>query len=281
MELIGSIFRKFRRGESQTVKPEKSDLPRNWDYSHFREYLLALTRGKNFLLPVGQYPDSIQLNGGWDEALKKMRKDTIDGYERWALVGFKEDRRSLYLPTIAARGLPDHVPGKLQMEEIDKARVKAGIIGFVGDIHSHPKDLVEEIWFRAFTDLDELVGWDLDRAIFSAGDLYRIVVPDSDILMMGLVEGQENLFAFRTRESTDLGVSRDALPQEAFEKYWYERNGFRYLGSVKEYGAKRVQAITPTADRWVVNTEIAERHKLVLYRGSSGTNLTKVFTSSQ
>lgn len=282
MELIENLLRKIKRGDRKSLTREHVVPIETWNYHLFREYLLSLTRGKDFLLPVDQYPNAIELSNDWHEVLDKMRTDSRDGHERWALIGYKEDRRGIYLPTIAAKGLPDHVPAEVMLEERDRAKVKAGITGLLGDLHSHPKGLVKDIWGASFEDLfDELFKEDSEIAIFSAGDLYCMVIPGSFNLMRGVVQGRENLFAFRTRESTDLGISQNVFRQDAFEKYWYEKNRFRYLGNVKNFGVRRIQALTSHADPWNVNTGIAERHKLVLYKGSSGANLTKVFSPNK
>lgn len=234
-----------------------------------REYLLGLTRSREFLVSILDYPRQIGLSQGWHDTLDQIRKDSVDGIERLALVGFKEDRRAIYLPTIGVKGLPDHVPSAIISREIQRARVKAGITGLIGDIHSHPRSLIESIWGNT-SDQQNTAG-------FSAGDLYRMVSPGEFLPMMVVVEGNGNIVAFKTKESTDTGLDRNVLTQEGFEKYWYEKNGFRYLGRVEKYGAERAVPISPNANGWNVNLGIAERHKLVLYRGGAGNNLVKLF----
>lgn len=95
--------------------------------------------------------------------------------------------------------------------------------------------------------------------------------------MMVVVEGDENVVAIRTKGSTDLGISPRLFNQDAFEKYWFEKNGFQYLGSVKEFGARRAKPISRDANSRRINTGIAERHNLVLYRGKSGQNLRREY----
>lgn len=249
-------------------------LSTHWEYNHFKEYLLSLTEGQEFL-PIDRHPNSIELSEGWHQTLDQMRKDSQDGIERWALVGFKDDKKSLYLPAIAAQGLPDHVPASVMSNEVHKAKNTAGIMGLVGDIHTHPRELKESIWGKFIN------GSKKDIARFSAGDLYTLLVPSRWGSFISIVDGDENLFAFRTRTTNDIGINSAFFNQESFERYWYQENGFVYKGNVQQFGAQRVIPVSPNANVWKVNTDIAERHNLVLYRGKIGENLEKVFPQSK
>lgn len=241
------------------IRPERvrNKTPDNWSYLHFKEYLLAISQNPDFLLESGQYPKRIELSSDWHEALGQVSMHSLDGYERLALIGVKADRRSLYLPTIPAKGLTDQVPTQVQMAERQRAISNFKLQKFVGDIHSHPIP---------------------SPAIFSAGDLFSLVHQPPE-LMTGIVQGRENLFAFRSRESTNTGLNDDVFNQESFERFWYEQHGFKYLGF--EHGAFRAYPISKRANQWHVNLDIAGKHNLVLYRGQAGRDLLKVFPSNR
>lgn len=252
MELF-EVIRSFINGENK-------ERVNRWAYDQLREYLLALTRGREFLLSSKEYPEEIQLSKDWQEILDRMRQESVDGHERWALVGFKIDKRALYLPEVPSKGTTTHVPSNVILETLDRAKWQSHLIDMVGDIHTHPKH---------------------PRAIFSAGDLYTLLISDqyankNNSMIMVLGE-QENTVAFKTRDTESLTFSASIFSQESFEKYWYERNGFEYKGNVEKFGAERAIAKTPWADGWKVNLDIADRHNLVLYKGKPNGPLIKQF----
>ena len=78
-----------------------------WSYDHFREYLLALSRSREYLHSIDEYPTKINLSETWHELLNKMRVSPI---ETWALVGYQDGQRRLILPTVAEKGLSHRVP---------------------------------------------------------------------------------------------------------------------------------------------------------------------------
>lgn len=183
-----------------SVEGQRGD---RWSYGFFREYLLALARGEKFLLPKVQYPKRIELNQSWHELLNQMWRETRDGLERFALIGFKDDRRAIFLPTRVASGTADGVPWNVVRAENEKAIAKFKIAYCLGDIHSHP---AEKIW---------------PGAAFSAYDFYRILEPDIYLPMIGLVEGGKNVFAFRSRESDYIDPS--IFSPESFRDFWRDR----------------------------------------------------------
>ncbi|MBI4059309.1 hypothetical protein HY404_03670 [Candidatus Microgenomates bacterium] len=232
-EGIGNIF---KRKEPKVLAPKEN----RWSYNYFREYLLASLRGKDFLLPQDQYPDKIELSPDWYITLNQMRQETQDGFERWALIGFKEDKRTLYLPRLTAKGLSDKVTPDIMNAQINKARSQVGIVDLLGHIHSHPRGPF-------------LQPEDSSTSAFSAHDLYFSVAKPQPMFMLALVEGNENLFVFRAKDSEDL--DRSIFNQESFSNYWQE----------KMLSARNI------------NWGMAERHRLVLYRSKAGQDLEKVF----
>lgn len=250
--------------------------PQQWDYeTHFREYLLMLSRKKiDGLEFFANFPRNIKLNNVWHETLSQMDKETKDGHERWALIGFRDDMRHLILPRIFGIGtktdyqkrIRASVPSKVIQEEIQKAKDKRGVIGLVGDIHSHPGSFSRQISF-------EMLGF--RRVIgagggFSAGDLYRMVIKGDFLPVTVVVDGGESFFAFKTRESTDIPVSSLLFPQNVFEKYWYEEYGVRLEGDFAKHIPRGFSHLE-------LNKGIAAKHNLVLYNGRLGEDLTRVY----
>lgn len=289
MDILEGVLGRFK-GKSEVKAPsELGKVPSDiWSYEIFRQYLLALGRryvdrrtsipltqgpisyrNPEFILRTDQYPKEIELSLDWHSILDKIRKDSGDGVERLSVVGTKDNERSLLVQALAAQGLPDYVPAEVIIAQLQKAIEQYHLTTITGDIHSHPRKLLERIWSKVMPINN--------RGMFSAADLYRIVTPNASMPMIEVVEGNDNVFAFRTKDTINTGLGSELFSQEAFEKYWYERNGFRYLGPVEKFGANRAIPISPRASGWNVNLGIAERHKLVIYRGYSGKNLVREF----
>lgn len=245
-----------------------------WDYStYFREYLLLLASKKDLgLESKNNFPEKIQLSYGWHKMLNKVRDKTDDGNEYWGFVGFKEDKRNLWFPNLPAKGYDSYVPGELIKLETNKARDKFGIVDLLGDAHSHPTDFFTKVKQH----LPNRNSYGL-KAAFSAGDLFIVVNTEHFRPFIAVVEGDCNLFAFRTRETKGLGVSSHIFNQDSFEKYWYEKNGYKYLGGVKMFGANRATPVTDSANPYGVNIDIAERHSLVIYQGMKGKDIKRVY----
>lgn len=236
-----------------------------WDYNYFREYLLGLSRGKKFLLPTKQYPTRIELSQDWHKTFDEMREETErDGHERWVLIGFRENERSIYLPKIPAKGMRDHVPGEVIVDYAEKYRRKYGIMNLVGDIHSHPP-LIHRFIKLPFI-----------SAFFSAEDLYCLLV--GHITAMGVVDStsNESLFVFKTRNTRD--VPPYIFNQDSFAEHWYQKVG---LIPVKLFGHRDAIPTKINANLWTCNIEIAREHDLVLYVAKPNQDLVKVFPPIQ
>ena len=56
MEFFEGFFRRFKKQERVQPKPERQIVAKEavnfWSYSYFREYLLGISRNKNFVLSV-------------------------------------------------------------------------------------------------------------------------------------------------------------------------------------------------------------------------------------
>lgn len=246
-----------------------------WDYNaRFREYLLLLSTKKEIGLEFKKnYPAQIELSPRWHKLFGKVRTSTLEnGKEHWGFIGYKEDHRSLWFTSTPAEGYDSYVPGELIRNETNKARDKFGIVDLVGDVHSHPRGFLERVDQNFLTFNASGL-----KAAFSAGDLYLLANTEEFRPMMAVVEGDYNLLVFRTRETKGLGMSSILFDQDSFEKFWYEKYGFKYLGNVKKYGAYRVKALTDTANIFDVNIGIAERHNLVIYQGKKGEDVKRIF----
>ena len=244
-----------------------------WSYdNHLSYYLMLLGRfGGKSLESIDHFPDRMALNGQWQNLLDQMRNESQDGIERWAYIGINEDRGTVALSEKSVRGEANRIPYDVAQNEKERVIETKEVTNFVGRIHSHPKIINWQYGDLkgAFSD----IGW------FSAADLYFLVHRRPEYLTV-LVEGDDNLFAFRTRESH----SKDNLRylgffgpkgQKGFEKYWYERNG---IILVDGHRAKSVAGNKfNNSDRERLNLSIAERHKLVFYRGKSLNNLAKIY----
>lgn len=261
MDFLEGIVGRFRKNKIRDPLPitdtlEKRSTARVWTYGHFKEYMLALGRGKQFLLPIDQYPDIIELSNNWHESLEANRRlTTISGKEHYLTIGFKEVARSLHLPTKPYAGTEGMVPSDVIKESQSHAR-QAGIDQIIGDVHSHPHQ---------------------EHLHFSIGDLYGIVVSGSEEFIKGILGKDENLFVFKARESTTTGLDHIVLNQDGFSKLWYEQNGYKYLGKdpVKGEMATPIKPDAPSV--WHLNLKIAKRHNLVLYSGDAKGDLVKVF----
>lgn len=246
------------------LKREKKESVNRWTYDQFREYLLALTRGPEFLLPSVEYPDEIQLSEDWQEILGRMGEETKDGFERWALVGFKADKRALYLSEISAKGTKIHVPSEVMEETLDRAKSQLHIVNLVGDVHTHPHHP-----FSLPGSID-----------FSAGDLYTLLAATQygqrEKSMIMVLEDGSIAAAFRARDTDISSIKMNIFSEESFEKYWYEKNGFRYKG-LEEFRSDPFAMIDPRASNGKVNLDIAARHKLVLYKGKINQPLIRQF----
>jgi len=269
------------------MKEESGDLIQpqqkieRWSYKdHLKEYLLLLaSKGSEGLELINRFPKQIELSSAWHELLNDMKEASQDGIERLAVIGFKEDRRRLFLPTIPIKGMPEKIPPEELEKEIFRVRNKFGMTDMIGDIHSHPKDLYGGLRgkFRLAKDFIEGINTK-GQPHLSAVDLYRVVTSSNYqaypgfLPIIGVVHGNANVFAFKTRETRPLPVPPVFFNKESFSKYWYEKYGFNYSRGEGITGVK-----SSRANLWAMNIGIAERHKLALYRGRSGGDLVRTY----
>ncbi len=269
--LIGSIKR-WLGFKNFASKPEPDVLQHpvflGWDYEMFREYLLALSRGKEFLLPIEEYPSKIELSRPWHEVFNQIRQVPTEG---WALVGFQAGQRRLILPRIAEKGISHSVPYEVMSAGIDKAKTRGGITDLVGDIHSHPKDFRDPSWHIPSIETSEGLG------SFSLSDLYGLLYSlgqqrpsDTRRSLMLVTEGNENIAAFATRRSLEVVRNTDLGSYEKFAAKWYEKYGWRFKGirTDSQGGGELAEQVRADAPKlWQINKGIAYHYQLALYRG--------------
>jgi len=227
-----------------------------WAYeAQLRNYLLLVAqKGLQALEPLSAFPHNIELSRDWHVFLDTMRSQTEgDGKERWALAGVKEDKTALFLPKTFALGEARHVPSDVIKRSKQQARDVYGIVGIVGDIHSHPRSPTTQ---EMLLELLERFNTQQLKAFFSPEDYFSILKPRANIAFMGVVDGPYNLFAFPTRDTQDTKINPLLFDQYAFAGYWK-----REIPDPEE-----------------MNLAIAKRHAIALYQGRTGENLTRIVT---
>lgn len=260
MDILESFIGRFRKKEQKpkTISEalEGRFTPKVWTSQHFIEYLMALGRSKNFLIPTDQYPDLIELSEGLHKSLEDMRvRTSTSNYEYYSVVGFTTLLRRVSVPKLPLKGNEGQVPPEI-IKEAHSLASNEGIDKIVGDIHSHPR---------------------ASHLAFSLGDLYGVVYPNSTNFVNAVVGQNENLFVFKSKDTTTTGLDKDVLTQGAFCRFWYEQNGYRFLGHDPKKGEMAEPVIKNAPSIWELNLKVAKRHNLVFYEGETKTDLVKVF----
>lgn len=252
--------------EREIHSENKHDLRNEtWKFeSHFREYLLRVAKnGESSLEFSDQFPLEIELNQTWHNAMNRLLKETNDGKERLALIGFRNDMRELIIPEVfgigersdSKNGYRANIPVSIFNSEAEKAKREFGIVKLVGHIHTHPRDpltLLVRDQFGTSRDIDGDSG-------FSVGDLYSLVSKNVKFTpMIGVVDGKDIYFAFKTRQTKCL---RGDVSQSDFENYWY----------------KKINIYKKGGSSYFLNQLIAREHKLAFYWGHPNQNLHRIY----
>ncbi len=224
-----------------------------WTEQDLKQYLLALSRNnweQDFCYPQVDFPRRIALSPVFHQTFEEMRAQTaFNQYEYWALVGVTTARDKVVISKHFVRGEDPRfgVPAGFDDESIGIAIREAARMGIpfvVGDVHTHPTDLV-----------DRLIHY---GEAFSIVDLYRLVYAQSRLVVGFLVTPRQNLAVFRSRETESVPSSFD---QKAFEQFWLRRQPLKFV----------------LGDGIGINRAIARRHHLVLYRGKPHERLMRLF----
>lgn len=256
------IKRRFSRPSNTTpelpapkLSPEYK-IDSIWIYSHFREYLLNVSRHSNFLESIHNFPDVIELNSGWHDILNKMRHQTVTN-ELYSVISVNQTNQQLLLQensTIANPGQVDHnVIQNVRQKVMNSNRVDH----IIGDIHTHPTQ----------ADRYGLPG-------FSAEDMYCLIA-DPRIKLMTVIQRDENLFIFRTKETKPPPRSESVMSQEDFAKMFYEQNGHKYIKS-DQYGTTTQRQPNSSNSRQL-NVDIAAAFHIAFYIGKQDQLLKRIY----
>lgn len=233
---------------------ETKEGPYRWNYDYYREYMRALAKGPEYVLPTAEFPYRIEISRIWHSTLDRQRRDSEDGIERYSLAGLKRKKidadTPVILQTLPAIGLPDEVPVEVLISQLKKVKKHDAMTDVVGDIHSHPEKLAWKIWGPVQISKPH-------TAYLSDGDLFGLSTHcrSSPLLYFrGVVQGNNHLFAFRTRENIDM-EPRETVDRSTFIRRWRSAK----------------------LKSWDMNRAIAASERLVLYRGNPGEDLVKVF----
>lgn len=200
--------------------------PHNWDYSSFHYYLvdsglygfLDHGRVKPWALPLAAFPETMALNQRWHSILNYMRrKSQADDRERFELIGHNKHTDLLFFSpeVIAARN-----PGDTSVHPSDAERQlligeSLGIENEVGYLHSHNPSYEGRLerWINRL--LRKPWGPRL-----SGGDFYLLLEAIRyPLSVVGLADGNKNIFAFRTKETPDIPDGGSRSGQSAFNNY--------------------------------------------------------------
>jgi hypothetical protein len=237
---------------------EGYDWVQQWDYdTHFREYALLFGNiGPNALESIKKYPDTIKLNREWHEGLNRIRKETArDWRERYVLVTCNSQTGEVNLPEVSTQGNHTHIPVNVLTDVYQKTDENPAVTSVIGDIHSHPI-----------------------RVPFSPEDLLPLLDKSAQpaLLFVGLTTSRENIFAFKTKETEPI-ENLNTMPEkfyEFFRAYWLKQAGYKALGSLPV-----ALPINMFPNIWRVSFGIAEKHRLALYKGKPGADLTRIQTN--
>lgn len=264
-------------GEETQTNPK---LPDFWGYEKYtREYLLLLAKkGEEGLESIRNYPKKLDIGPDWHQTLNEMEKQSLDGAERWALIGFRDDLRTLVMPRIFGIGEPEKllqgtqkIPYEVVEKEIQKAKAVLGVEGLVGDIHTHPSSRIERF---AKSPLGSFFLEIMDTGPgFSAGDLSWKVAPEKFWPLSVLVDEGENFMVFKTRETASSAKGPETQTQDAFEKYWYDKYGMKKVKGSWTFPGRFSKSYSTLN----MNKAIAQSYNLVLYRGQKNSILERIY----
>lgn len=239
---------------------------KSWNYSGVRDYLLAISRGYEFLLPINQYPEKIQLSKPWHELFNQMRKESRDTKERYALAGYKDDLQNLYLPKTPALGDNKCISDEVQLKERERTQ-RAGITGIVGDIHSHQNGF----WNRMGGRADRIAKL---ASMFSNGDFYGLLDKDSGIKFRGLAEKDRNFLVFRSQETE---FDSSSMNWNEFINYWdYPTCARRAMVGGEFTRLLKRDGLMLRGATLQVNIQISNEYELAIYSGKPNEDFEKI-----
>jgi len=237
------------------IHPEhkKVSPPKIWKHEYFKEYLLALGRGPCYFEAIKNFPEEIELSDVWHKTFNQLRRETSDGLERYLFIATDQQSHSILLPRNPVTGSEDKISSEDKFKHIlwgIEKNIDEG--DMIGGMHSHP--------------------W---GSVFSAGDLYDLVYYRHSAVE-GLAGKNANAIAFGTRETgnTDFRYLLMDKSQKDFMNYWYSSNGYKRHGA---YLRKIDGSPAGFNDILKIESLIAQRHNLVIYRGEPNQPVKRVY----
>lgn len=250
------------------LKPERSSKD-FWFYDDkLRWYLLAISRDRNALETLGNFPRFIVLPKPWHKVFNRIIKDTkFDGHERFCAIATDLQKNRVLLPIQSAKGEPKRVPPEIKQEHFKWAK-DAGADGLVGSFHSHPSKSHHSI----------LSIFSTYNSVFSAGDFYGVVNGGPECVKGVIQMNRQLAIVFKSAE-THLEENLDYLPQGYkdqvnFTDYWYRSVGWVYDPEeqvVSRMDGKSMSNSEWQNQMWDLNHQIADKHHLAFYRGRTAT----------
>lgn len=252
-------------GETQALpESEAENKIQRWGYeTRFKYYLYRIgILGNEGVESIKNFPTSIELDDIWHGTLNRMREESRDGFERAIPVGYREDRRSVYLPQDFSRGTNTGAV----IPSPEEVKAKFGIEHQFGAIHSHPDDWLSTVVWKALeaTRLGDGTGFSLEDIFY--------MVDGKGLPMEAVVERNANYFAFRTQETKEIPEGSPLSSKEAFLRHWYRKHGM-WAGSNRNF---MVALKLPVSVR-KININLAEAYNLALYRGNPGEKLVREY----
>lgn len=256
---------KDTRWDSHFRGDNEPDNYSSWPYPYLEGYLKGLRHGELALHKISEMPDILEIGLNWHYLLNAMRSQTSEKHLEHHTFIALDYIPQLILPSDFSVGEKLRIPGHV----IQKSRsllTQKGTDKFLGDIHTHPRDSSMSILNRIQSSI-VLTG------TFSAGDLY-FTIKKSPHLIMGVTTEENNVFAFRTRESRtkdSLNYLKKAVSagteQNTFETFWFNRRGLGIDCSKRTCWKISGRGGVSINDLWQINLDIASWHNLALYRG--------------
>jgi hypothetical protein len=209
--------------------------------------LITISLYEQRAVPHTSFPDAVELDSSWHELLNRMRDESRDKKVRFAVGGWHTERRKFLLSRNTRQGQRSFVTPQEWTEAEERAK-SLGIPRLVTTLMGRSESSRLRIPFM------------------NPAELFFLVSSAHPIRFLCLADGTHNLAAFAARDTERLGAIgtlRDRT-QGAFIERWTRTpapdEGWRdFLESAE-------QLFTQEDDSSVA-TEIAQKHKLVLYRG--------------
>lgn len=240
--------------------PHTTKVGSVWSYATFRQLLLKFGTDKKGSR-LTDVPSSIELNASWHETLNQMRRQHVDGLERFSPVIYNPRKRSIHILNMVATGDNGQVSAETQNEVMEKA-LKQGMTKTIGFKHSHT------------TMYDFVVLHTYPGPTFSPTDIYLAVVKRQSMNVELLADDHTNQLLLRTADTKKVAIDNNKVPQEKYVKNITQLYSPLYNGNVElsEQGFREADE-----GNWQIAIAQCRKYKLALYRGLPNQPLTRVY----